>query len=60
MHMPEMWGYLQFSSIIAGTGTESFVPDKDLDKKWALRMVYYAENMYYIKNNTYSSSLKDI
>lgn len=60
MHMPEMWGFLQFSSIVAGTGTESFVADKDLDKKWALRMVYYAENLYYIKNNTYSSSLKEI
>jgi hypothetical protein len=60
MHMPEMWGFLQFSSIIAGKGTEEFVTDKDLDKKWALRMVYYAENLYYIKNNTYSSSFKDI
>jgi hypothetical protein len=60
MHMPEMWGFLQFSSILAGTGTEAFVPDKDLDKKWALRMVYYAEELYYVKNNTYSSSLTDI
>lgn len=60
MHMPEMWGFLQFSSIEAGKGTEDFVPDKDLDLKWALRMIYYAENEYYKKYNTYSSSLKDI
>lgn len=60
MHMPEMWGYLQFSSIVAGTGNEKFVPDNDLDKKWALRMVYYAENEYFRKNGTYISSLSGI
>jgi hypothetical protein len=60
MHMPEMWGYLQFSSIIAGAGTEAFIPDKDLDLKWALRLVYYAESEYFTKNNTYSSSLAEI
>jgi hypothetical protein len=60
MHMPEMWGYLQFSSIKAGAGSEVFVPDPDLDRKWALRMVYYAENEYFIKNKSYSSSLADI
>jgi hypothetical protein len=60
MHMPEMWGYLQFSSIVAGDGTETFIPDKDLDLKWALRMVYYAENEYFTKTGKYSSSFKDI
>ena len=60
MHMPEMWGFLQFSSIEAGNGTEAFIPDPDLNLKWALRMIYYAEDKYYIENNTYSSTLKDI
>jgi len=60
MHLPEMWGFLQFSAIEAGTGIEVFVPDPDLDLKWALRMIYYAEDKYYLKNNTYSSNLKDI
>jgi hypothetical protein len=60
MHMPEMWGFLQFSSIEAGNGSESFIPDPDLHLKWALRMIYYAEDQYYLKNNTYSSSLADI
>lgn len=60
MHMPEMWGFLQFSAIHAGAGTEEFVTDRDLDVKWALRMVYYAEFEYFTKNNSYSSSLVNI
>jgi len=60
MHMPEMWGYLQFSSIMAEMEAKLFIPDKDLDLKWALRMVYYAENEYFTKTGKYSSSFKDI
>jgi len=60
MHIPEMWGYLQFSSIEAGSATESFVSDSALNEKWALRQIYYAENEYFKKNKTYSSSFKEI
>jgi hypothetical protein len=60
MHMPEMWGFVQFSSIEAGQGTEAFIPDPDLNMKWALRMIYYAEDKYYIENNIYASTLKDL
>jgi hypothetical protein len=60
MHMPEMWGFLQFSSIEAGHGREDFVPDPDFHLKWALRMIYYAEDKYYLENNTYSSSFKEL
>ncbi|MBK7711123.1 MAG: carbohydrate-binding family 9-like protein [Bacteroidales bacterium] len=60
MHMPEMWGFLQFSSIEAGHGTEAFIPDPDFSIKWALRMIYYAEMRYYMQNNTYASSLEDL
>jgi hypothetical protein len=60
MHMPEMWGYLQFSSILAGSGSEAFIPDSDFDTQWTLRMIYYAEFEYFLKNKTYSSSLSDI
>lgn len=60
MHMPEMWGYLQFSGINAGSGTESFIPDPDFDLKWALRLIYYAENEYYAKNKKYTSNLEEI
>ncbi len=60
MHMPEMWGYLQFSGITAVEGTEEFVPDPDFDLKWALRLIYYAENEYYAKNKKYSDNLAEI
>jgi hypothetical protein len=60
MHMPEMWGFLQFSGIEAGKGSEAFVPDPDLQLKWALRMIYYAEDQYYLTNNTYSSTLEKL
>jgi hypothetical protein len=60
MHMPEMWGYLQFSSKVAGEGTDEFITDADFDIKWALRMIYYAENEYFKKNNKYSASIEEI
>lgn len=60
MHMPEMWGYLQFSGIEAGEGTETFIPDEDMDLKWALRLIYYAENDFYARNKKYSSNLSEI
>jgi hypothetical protein len=60
MHMPEMWGFLQFSSIEAGNGSEAFIPDPDFNLKWALRMIYYAEDRYYLENNTYSAKMEDL
>ena len=60
MHMPEMWGFLQFSALEAGHGSEAFIPDPDLRLKLALRMIYYAEDRYYLKYNTYTSNLKDL
>jgi len=60
MHMPEMWGYLQFSGLDAGTGQEAFIPDPDFELKWALRLIYYAENEFYVKNKSYSASLSEI
>ncbi len=60
MHMPEMWGFLQFSAIEAGHGTEAFIPDPDLRLKWALRTIYFAEDKYYLENNTYTSKMSDL
>jgi hypothetical protein len=60
MHMPEMWGYLQFSEIPAGSKEEAFVPDPDMDLKRALWVVYYAESDYFAKHKSYSSSMDAI
>jgi len=59
MHMPEMWGYLQFSNIPAGGGTQHFVPDPDLALRRALWKIYYAESEYFAKTGRYTSSLAE-
>jgi hypothetical protein len=60
IHLPEMWEVVQFSSMQSGKGTEAYVPDTDLNLKWALRKIHFAEKVYFTKNSTYSSSLSDI
>ena len=60
MHMPEMWGYLQFSDRIAGQGTDPFQPDPDLDAKWALRMVYYAQVQYFAQHQVFAKKIRDL
>ncbi len=55
MHMPEMWGYLQFSDITAGEGREEFVPDPAFEEKWALRSIYYAERVFFKKQGRYTT-----
>ena len=60
MHYPEMWGFIQFSSKIAGTGKEDFVIKPREKAKWALRNIYYAEHAYNLKNNEYSNDIKKL
>jgi hypothetical protein len=60
MHMPEMWGYLQFSGLVAGSGTEEFRPDPDLPVKWALRKVYYYQTAYIEKYQRYARTLGEL
>jgi hypothetical protein len=60
MHMPEMWGGMQFSAIIAGTGEEKFRPDPDFDRKWALLMVYYAETEFFAARRKYTPKLDEL
>ena len=60
MHMPEMWGYFQFSGITAGEGVEEFVPDADADEKWALRLIYYAQGQYFREHGKYANNLNEL
>lgn len=43
MHMPERWGYVQFSGMVAGTDTEPFFAPPGEQAKWALRQLYYRQ-----------------
>src|SRR5205823_1768662 len=57
MHMPERWGYVQFSGLAAGNATESFVEDPNERVKWALRRLYYRQRTFRAANGIYSSTL---
>jgi hypothetical protein len=60
MHMPEMWGYLQFSGLTVGEGTDEFVLDPRFDERWALWTVYYAQGDFFRKNRKYADNLDEL
>ena len=55
MHMPERWGYVQFSSAIAGGVRAEFGEDPNERVKWALRRLYYRQRQYRAANGRYAS-----
>jgi len=57
MHYPEMWGFIQFSNKVAGTGTDKFVVYPKEKAKWALRKVYYNERTYFMNNGKYTNDI---
>jgi len=57
MHMPERWGYVQFSGADAGTGTDAFVEDPNERVKWALRRLYYRQRRFRATNGRYADDL---
>lgn len=60
MHMPERWGYVQFSSRVAGNGVEAFLRDPDRDAKWALRRLYYRQADFRKANGRYARTLAEL
>jgi hypothetical protein len=57
MHMPERWGFVQFSSVRAGSGTEPFVEDPNERVKWALRRLYYRQRRVHDATREYATTL---
>jgi hypothetical protein len=57
MHMPERWGYVQFSSAPAGKETEPFVAHPDEPVKWALRRLYYRQAEHLKAHGKYARTL---
>jgi hypothetical protein len=57
MHMPERWGFVQFSDVAAGTGTTTFVADPNERVKWALRRLYYRQRRYREAHGRYAADL---
>src|SRR3954447_7120846 len=57
MHMPERWGFVQFSGLSAGRGTEAFVENPNERVKWALRRLYYRQRRFQADNRGYATTL---
>jgi len=60
MHLPEMWGFVQFSDIPSGEVKTSFKWNRDEEVKWALRQVYYAQRRYVSSNRRYASDINQL
>lgn len=60
VHYPEMWGFVQFSERVAGSGEDAFVFRPEESAKWALRQIYYAERNYFARNHSYADDLKTL
>lgn len=54
MHYPEMWGYIQFSTEIAGGKKVNFIIRKEEAAKYFLRQIYYKERNYFADNGRFT------
>ena len=57
MHLPERWGFVQFSSAAAGSQTIPFVENRNERVKWALRRLYYRQRQFQTQHGRYASDL---
>ena len=57
MHMPERWGFVQFSGLRGGTATEAFADDPNERVAWALRRLYYRQRTFRMNGGSYARSL---
>ncbi|MDR0724896.1 MAG: carbohydrate-binding family 9-like protein [Prevotellaceae bacterium] len=60
MHMPERWGYLQFSSQDAATQLPAFeLPYSELQSQY-LWLLFYRQEQYRHKNGVYATGLNEL
>jgi hypothetical protein len=57
MHMPELWGFVQFSNAAAGSQSTAFIENRNERVKWALRRLYYRQQQYRTDHGRYASDL---
>ena len=57
MHMPEQWGYVQFSEKKIGIGKDDFIIHQDEQIKNALWNLYFQQRKYFKKNKTFTNDL---
>jgi Carbohydrate family 9 binding domain-like len=56
MHMPERWGYVQFTEAPVSP-TATFVDDPNERVKWALRRLYYRQRRYRVAHGSFATTL---
>ncbi len=54
MHYPEMWGFVQFSEKVAGTGKDVFILSPNEHIKWQLRQIYYRQKNHQLNFGTFT------
>lgn len=60
MHYPEMWGFLQFSTELAGGKKISFIKRKEETAKLFLRQIYYKERNFFEKHGKFTKALNEL
>tara|TARA_Y100000590_G_scaffold59517_1_gene63144 strand:+ start:15610 stop:16644 length:1035 start_codon:yes stop_codon:yes gene_type:complete len=58
MHMPDLWGIVQFTNQSPGRKKVKYKESKVDQIKWALRQVYYRQRNHYFKNEKYTDSIQ--
>lgn len=57
LHCPDLYGYLQVSDKVAGSGVDSFHTNPDEQIKWMLRRLYYRQKQYSGEAKRFASQL---
>lgn len=60
MHMPEYWGYLEFSDKSASDKESLWIIPPDEITKWYLRNVYYLQSLHKDSTNKYAANLSEL
>lgn len=60
IHRPEFWGFVQFSGLKAGEGSEPFTLNREEETKWMLRNLYYRQKHFHHTFGSYATSLADL
>ena len=60
MHMPDLWGLVQFTETSPEQGNVEFQISQIDPIKWAMRQVYYRQRNYFFKKGHYTESLKEL
>lgn len=60
IHLPEYWGYVQFSDKVAGQGEDTFQAKPEEATKWILRQLYYRQKEYQEKTGHYAASAQTL